>query len=161
MKIDKFIYKGQKVDYDIHFKINNKICRYGSNEDPKPELSKSIFDLSELVSEKVQLTSSIMKISFTYKADDILLTVECKAATVDGDLMKITLPKFGYRNIVEVNIKNGQLSETKKPIRTTMAGINIIDSLTNSLIDYIQNGNGQLQLDFQNDEQPKILEFVR
>ncbi len=163
MKINKFVYKGQKVDFDIHFTINGKLCRYGSDDEPKPQLSKCFRDLCDLAGGMADKVVEVTRIGYSYSdKGETLASVECKAATSNGEMMKIALPKFGYTDTMKPD-GNGGYEKAESPIGTDAEGVQIIKDLAEALIDYVQNGNGQLQLDFQNEHEgePKIMQFVR
>ena len=152
MNIVKFTYRGRDARCDIHYTKENIILRFGSNEEEKPHLRDVIASLNTKAAERARITGVAIK-RVTFSRPDTNTTevkLECDAASMNGDEMKITLPKFGYRKSLQ-DTGFGEMKEIVKPIKSDEETMELILDLEESLKDYIVNGAGQMQFSFEED----------
>lgn len=147
MRILSYKKNGKDVANDIQYTHEGKLCRYGSDEEASTGMIKAMGDLNNLASRITALETRVDKISFSFKDKEMKIAVECHAAATNGDDMKITLPKVGWRE--GIRQIDGTYETFEIPAGIDEEDIEIFKSLEKALEEYVQNGAGQLNFDFE------------
>jgi hypothetical protein len=149
VKVSKYVNKGKDVEHDIHYAQGFRVLRYGSNDDPKPQFMEAFRQLNLQAAKLAGVDiASIKCISFSHpKPTETLLGIEINASATNGEIMKITLPKFGYREGTR-ELPEGKFENVLIPIHCTEEVVTIIRAFEAACEEYARDGNGQLHFEF-------------
>ena len=149
MKILKYK-KGGDVRNDIHYTHQGKYLRFGSDEEGPREMIAAFNDLNELCSELAGITCRIKTIVYGGDYNETKIRVEAIAAAKNGEDMKITLPKVGWREGSR-EIPGGEFEKAIIPVGgIDHKFVEAIQTFTQELQNYARSGSRQLDLDFDN-----------
>ncbi|WP_321991498.1 hypothetical protein [Marispirochaeta aestuarii] len=158
MKILKYTKGGLDPRHDVHYIQQETFCRFGSNEEPPKRMIKALQSLREHCSVLARIDVEIKRITFSEpEINETRVSFEVIAAASNGQDMKITLPKVGWRTGSR-EIPGGEFEKTTIPKEgIDLEFVNAIKEVIESLKDYVINGAGQLDFNFDIVEEGKTL----
>ena len=145
MRVLQYQYNGRDVLHDVHFQIDGRLYRYGSDEQAKPSFEEAYKDLCTVASKLAGLEVRVRKVRFVRKDQSVLAVVDCRASAINGEMMRLVLPKFGWR-ITHVADGEGNLIKRELPVGADDDGIIALQALEVALEDYVEHGDGQQDL---------------
>ena len=152
MRITKYVRFGMAVEHDIHYTMDNKILRYGTDEDEPEKLKqvvKGIFsELSELVNIRLK---SIKKFEYGFsqtKVTEENCKIEAIGSATDNTEIKLSI-KIEWDVFKGINEVTRKEFTQIRPLKQTQDSIvKSLNMLRDELEIFVKYGGAQLDFNF-------------
>lgn len=157
MQITKYVHNGKDISHDVHYIADHKYCRYGSDEEPKERLKKAYNEVLEMVAEITGLYPQVDRLSWSRNEKrEVTVKIEFTTFTKIGTHMKAEI-KGGYNLVHVEDPVTRELERKWVPAKGLEENhMQTIFELEKALAEYVRDGAGQMEFDFENQREQEV-----